>query len=1130
MLTAKPSDDEASLPRRFRTVLFLDVFGDAAFDPTEAEHAAVTAGVDGKMEELRDDATKREVTAGVDGKMEELRDDATKREVQQRQAAKAGFALQAAQGALRCWEAVPQELLTGVQASQLQNLRQEYTMWRERYHGCYSKMKSRRGVPYDSAQQDARALRRWDELTPAEQEADEFYQALVGPLQRRADASQSQYYDVSRGCSVWTAPPGVTILDLHMASHRVQEAEYDVQMLLDIERGDLKIQEEKEDGLQTPAGVFRKKRAGHHRLPWKSVRRMTAVIQVCWIFLGTQNLLNNFGWWVTSWRWHWTSNRGDRRLSASGQEWPESFEVLSVSWPHGSFFDPCFLSCVETSHGSQPHVFVGNSYRQFAVTPKNESSASISLSPLSLQSLPAGATVLHCAREGCTVAKLEEDGTGIAVWHTKPLETPRLPSEPHHVFRIEGQPWQRLSGARVRCSSVGRLLPDAKGDCYLFAGWDGQRVPLVAIEASTTAVPADLRPRVDAPLAENTASQCTRDVTGLHVSVPAESGDVRLWALLGKDIVQAWDLSLLEPIGHWKLPSLGDPSFEAINPTAFVGRYEKLAGRSAVSERSGERSSLDLTEDIIAFFCKDEKNVEIADVFNPANYTFRSPENIMKSILELLAINWEQLGNMPFADAITSETRKFTALAHLTEPQAVGQQLQWDSRREVTVLPQPGTYAVVKCAGEHFFRALFTQPATLGLAGGHAGLAAEQPVLFAGEIQLGPNSELQAWTNVTGTYHFPEDLAQQSGLPADAFWAFQPSCNPANSTEAIALPGGHALVRSTHAASGVYANAVLHSPVRLPLKANSWCTHCTPVLYCVTNSDSAISCEHLLRAFNEVPLSKIGLLSYASACKVSARRDADPNSPDAVAPAASVASCSHIRQLHVDWAKGLEVARRSMCPNSVRQGDFRHMFREVEDKIPQKLCARGQARRREGRALCEVRQEDGPRLFLAGVGREPLLLSARLEGRERRGGERAEGVRALHSGGSLLCETFDVEMGRKKKPTNEEIEPEPFFVEEPPKDLKKKEREKCERETSSEPELEPKRHDLDPDIQQLAYTFKIDAGLTQKLNDIMIEKRMNTWEQDLARLYEILKDAHTPAAMLNLKVKDMQKGTFVGKV
>ena len=83
--------------------------------------------------------------------------------------------------------------------------------------------------------------------------------------------------------------------------------------------------------------------------------------------------------------------------------------------------------------------------------------------------------------------------------------------------------------------------------------------------------------------------------------------------------------------------------------------------------------------------------------------------------------------------------------------------------------------------------------------------------------------------------------------------------------------------------------------------------------------------------------------------------------------------------------------------------------------------------------------------------------------------------------------------------------------------------------TSSDPEMEPRCHALDPQIQRLAQTFKIDPGLTQKLNDIMIEKRMNTWEQDLERLYEILKDAHTPAAMLNLKVKDMQKGTFVGK-
>lgn len=115
-------------------------------------------------------------------------------------------------------------------------------------------------------------------------------------------------------------------------------------------------------------------------------------------------------------------------------------------------------------------------------------------------------------------------------------------------------------------------------------------------------------------------------------------------------------------------------------------------------------------------------------------------------------------------------------------------------------------------------------------------------------------------------------------------------------------------------------------------------------------------------------------------------------------------------------------------------------------------------------------------------------------------------------------------MGRKKNKQNEESQQlPPAPIEEP----KGKEPERYD--SSSDLETEPKHHDLDPDIQQLAYTFKIDAGLTQKLNDIMIEKRMNTWEQDLERLYEILKDAHTPAAMLNLKVKDMQKGTFVGK-
>lgn len=119
-------------------------------------------------------------------------------------------------------------------------------------------------------------------------------------------------------------------------------------------------------------------------------------------------------------------------------------------------------------------------------------------------------------------------------------------------------------------------------------------------------------------------------------------------------------------------------------------------------------------------------------------------------------------------------------------------------------------------------------------------------------------------------------------------------------------------------------------------------------------------------------------------------------------------------------------------------------------------------------------------------------------------------------------------MGRKKK-NQEEVEEKKRAPS--PKKEEKRDYDSDDDDTSSEPDLNRQRqqHDIDPEIQQLAYQFRIDANLTQELNDIMIEEREKTWEQDIARLYEILKDAHTPSAMLRMKMKDMEKGKFVGK-
>ena len=56
------------------------------------------------------------------------------------------------------------------------------------------------------------------------------------------------------------------------------------------------------------------------------------------------------------------------------------------------------------------------------------------------------------------------------------------------------------------------------------------------------------------------------------------------------------------------------------------------------------------------------------------------------------------------------------------------------------------------------------------------------------------------------------------------------------------------------------------------IRSKSWCTQCTPVLYCVTNSDGAASCEHLFWVFGHVPLAKLGCLSKAEASQTCPRR------------------------------------------------------------------------------------------------------------------------------------------------------------------------------------------------------------------------------------------------------------------
>mmetsp|Transcript_9550 Transcript_9550/g.24948 ORF Transcript_9550/g.24948 Transcript_9550/m.24948 type:complete len:305 (-) Transcript_9550:106-1020(-) len=68
---------------------------------------------------------------------------------------------------------------------------------------------------------------------------------------------------------------------------------------------------------------------------------------------------------------------------------------------------------------------------------------------------------------------------------------------------------------------------------------------------------------------------------------------------------------------------------------------------------------------------------------------------------------------------------------------------------------------------------------------------------------------------------------------------------------------------------------------------------------------------------------------------------------------------------------------------------------------------------------------------------------------------------------------------------------------------------------------------VDPDVQELADHFGLDERITKRLDDEM-KNRQETFEGDIAALWDILETARSPAGLLSVKIKEMQDGTFIG--
>jgi len=67
-----------------------------------------------------------------------------------------------------------------------------------------------------------------------------------------------------------------------------------------------------------------------------------------------------------------------------------------------------------------------------------------------------------------------------------------------------------------------------------------------------------------------------------------------------------------------------------------------------------------------------------------------------------------------------------------------------------------------------------------------------------------------------------------------------------------------------------------------------------------------------------------------------------------------------------------------------------------------------------------------------------------------------------------------------------------------------------------------------PEVEELMDHYGLDERITKRLDD-ELKKRTETYEGDIAALWDILDTARNPSGLLAVKIQEMQAGTFIGK-
>lgn len=524
LYVAWPSQDSATLPRRFRAVLFLDVFGEA-LDPTDEE-------------DVPSYVSKRALSMGTGMGSVHLGEAPITAE----QASGADDAVSMAQAALRRWQAVPEGAwYTEAQQQQLRRLRVELAVWSRALNAEAARRAARSGVQAGTLLEEDN--RTWAELSAEEREEDPLSGWLLGPFQ---DQGAQYFFDLEAQNFVRSVPPGQALLALEQVAGLVSQAETEVRAVIgetyDPARGHhhfdsssgASSSDDGEVGLGRRRAQLRSRSVVGRaqalvwfccgkqsrelrevddyvpqRLPWVIVHSVTRAVQVAWTFVGVMTWFDVSlappESYITE-----PVEPDDRRLKSS--IFDLDIETLEVrSWPQGRYFRPELLAILP----SEGDLLVGSPYAHYrAGTFWNFSmiDAPVAFTALPGPRLPRG-TLALCA--GSSTASADNDSEPVfgssgsslggstsstrssskrsntcfagvlsdgelALWPWG-----RSPSTGHHVsVPSSRRPWRLFAGALMPCKDVQLLLraPASPAKwCFLLAGWDGERIPVAAL-------------------------------------------------------------------------------------------------------------------------------------------------------------------------------------------------------------------------------------------------------------------------------------------------------------------------------------------------------------------------------------------------------------------------------------------------------------------------------------------------------------------------------------------------------------------------------------------------------------------------------------------------------------------------